>query len=55
MKFSQMLMQAASYTKSSLLQLPHILPEHLRYFASKKVISTVLLDSKSCPIEYSST
>ena len=37
MKFSQMVMQAASYTKSSLLQLPHILPEHLRHFASKKV------------------
>ena len=55
MKFSQMLMQAASYTKSSLLQLPHILPEHLRYFASKKVICTDLLDTKSCPIEYSST
>ena len=36
MKFSQMVVQATHHT-SSLLQLPHILPEHLRYFASKKV------------------
>ncbi|XP_046849688.1 translocation protein SEC63 homolog [Xenia sp. Carnegie-2017] len=35
MKFSQMVVQATHHT-SSLLQLPHILPEHLRYFASKK-------------------
>ena len=53
-KLSQILIQATSYTKSPLLQLPHVLPEHLRYFASKKVgvfwltrgyIFTVLLQS----------
>lgn len=40
MKFSQMVVQALKENKSPLLQLPHISPEHLRYFTTKKVCNT---------------